>query len=80
MIKTSHHQKSPFLIKSIIGLGDYSEMEALIKNLSPEILEESVVKSALSSYELKNSVIEVVKTRYLIELMPTHPICNPKKL
>ena len=55
-----------FLIKSIIGLGDYNKMEALIKNLSPKILEESVVKSALSSYELmKNNVTESSKDEIL---------------
>ena len=44
------------LIRSIVGLGEFDEVEKLIENLSPEILKDNAVKGAISSYELvKNS-------------------------
>ena len=40
------------LIRSIVGLGDFDEVEQVLKNLTPEILKDNAVKSAISSYEL----------------------------
>ena len=40
------------LIRSIVGLGDFDEVEQVLKNLTPEILKDNAIKSAISSYEL----------------------------
>ena len=54
------------LIRSIVGLGDFDEIETLIENLSPEILKDNAVKGAISSYELlKNSNVEGSKKEVL---------------
>ena len=54
------------LIRSIIGLGDFDEVEQLLKNLTPEILKNNAIKSALSSYELlKNNDVKDSKKEVL---------------
>ncbi len=54
------------LIRSIVGLGEFDEVEKLIENLSPEILKDNAVKGAISSYELlKNSNVEGSKKEVL---------------
>ena len=54
------------LIRSIIGLGDFDEVEQLLKNLTPEILKNAAIKSAISSYELlKNNDVEDSKKEVL---------------
>ena len=54
------------LIRSIVGLGDFDEVETLIENLSPEILKDNAVRGAISSYELlKNSNVEGSKKEVL---------------
>ena len=54
------------LIRSIVGLGDFDEVEQLLKNLTPEILKDNAVKSAISSYELlKNNDIKDSKKEIL---------------
>ena len=54
------------LIRSIVGLGYFDEVETLIENLSPEILKDNAVKGAISSYELlKNSNVEGSKKEVL---------------
>ena len=53
-------------IRSIVGLGDFDDVEKVIKNLSPEILKDNAVKGAISSYELlKNSTVEGSKEEIL---------------
>ena len=53
-------------IRSIVGLGDFDEVEQVLKNLTPEILKDNTVKSAISSYELlKNNDIKDSKTEIL---------------
>ena len=47
------------LIRSIIGLGDLKEVQQVIESLTPELLKDTNVKNAISSYELiKNNKIE----------------------
>ena len=47
------------LIRSIIGLGDLKEAQQVIESLTPELLKDTNVKNAISSYELiKNNKIE----------------------
>ena len=47
------------LIRSIIGLGDLKEVQQVIESLKPELLKDTNVKNAISSYELiKNNKIE----------------------
>ena len=47
------------LIRSIIGLGDLIEVQQVIESLTPELLKDTNVKNAISSYELiKNNKIE----------------------
>ena len=47
------------LIRSIIGLGDLKGAEQVIESLTPELLKDTNVKNAISSYELiKNNKIE----------------------
>ena len=54
------------LIRSIIGLGDFDEVEQLLKNLTPEILKNNAIKSAISSYELlKNNDVKDSKKEVL---------------
>jgi len=54
------------LIRSIVGLGDFDEVEQVLKNLTPEILKDNAVKSAISSYELlKNNDVEDSKKEIL---------------
>tara|TARA_B100001989_G_C24506905_1_gene448142 strand:+ start:76 stop:945 length:870 start_codon:yes stop_codon:yes gene_type:complete len=54
------------LIRSIIGLGDFDEVEKVIENLSPEILKDNAVKGAISSYELlKNNDVKESKKEIL---------------
>tara|TARA_A100001234_G_scaffold97492_1_gene85881 strand:- start:55 stop:924 length:870 start_codon:yes stop_codon:yes gene_type:complete len=54
------------LIRSIVGLGYFDEVETLIENLSPEILKDNAVKGAISSFELlKNSNVEGSKKEVL---------------
>ena len=54
------------LIRSIVGLGEFDEVEKLIENLSPEILKDNAVKGAISSFELlKNSNVEGSKKEVL---------------
>ena len=54
------------LIKSLIGLKDFDEIEKIIKNLSSDIIKDSMVQVAISSYELlKNSNVEGSKSEIL---------------
>ncbi len=54
------------LIRSIVGLGDFDEVEQVLKNLTPEILKDNEVKSAISSYELlKNNDVKDSKKEIL---------------
>ena len=54
------------LIKSLIGLKDFDEIEQIIKNLSSDIIKDSMVQVAISSYELlKNSNVESSKSEIL---------------
>ena len=54
------------LIRSIIGLGDFEEIERVIKSLPPDILEDNAVQSAISSYELlKNNEVGKSKSETL---------------
>ena len=47
------------LIRSIIGLGDLKEVQQVIESLTPELLKDTNVKNAISSYELiKNNKVE----------------------
>ena len=60
IIKTNPSAENySLLIRSIIGLGDLKEVQQVIESLTPEILKDSNVKNAISSYELiKNNKIE----------------------
>ena len=54
------------LIKSLIGLKNFDEIELIIKGLSPDIIKDSMVQVAISSYELlKNSHVESSKSEIL---------------
>ena len=60
IIKTNPSAKNySLLIRSIIGLGDLKEVQQVIESLTPELLKDTNVKNAISSYELiKNNKIE----------------------
>ena len=60
IIKTDPSAKNySLLIRSIIGLGDLKEVQQVIESLTPELLKDTNVKNAISSYELiKNNKIE----------------------
>ena len=61
------------LIRSSVGLGDFEEVEQLIEKFSPQILEDSAVKGAISSYELlKNSDVENSK-KEILDKMQKNP-------
>ncbi len=54
------------LIKSLIGLKNFDEIEQIIKSLSSDIIKDSMVQDAISSYELlKNSNVESSKSEIL---------------
>ena len=54
------------LIKSLVGLKDFGEIEQIIKSLSSDILKDSMVQVAISSYELlKSSNVENSKSEIL---------------
>tara|TARA_E500000075_G_scaffold41090_1_gene37034 strand:+ start:4437 stop:5306 length:870 start_codon:yes stop_codon:yes gene_type:complete len=54
------------LIKSLIGLKNFDEIEQIIKDLSPDIIKDSMIQVAISSYELlKNSHVESSKSEIL---------------
>ena len=54
------------LIKSLIGLKNFDEIEQLIKSLSSDIIKDSMVQVAISSYELlKNSNVQGSKSEIL---------------
>ena len=54
------------LIRSIIGLGDFDEIEQVIKILPPDILKDNAVQAAISSYDLlKNNKVENSKSEIL---------------
>ena len=54
------------LIKSIIGLENFDEMEQFIKTIPKDILKDNAVQAALSSYELlKNNKVETSKREIL---------------
>ena len=54
------------LIKSLIGLKNFDEIEQIIKSLSSDIIKDSMVQVAISSYELlKNSNVESSKSEVL---------------
>jgi len=54
------------LIKSLIGLKDFDDVEQIIANLSPKVLKDNMVQAAVSSYELlKNSNVENSKSEIL---------------
>ena len=60
IIKTNPSAENySLLIRSIVGLGDLKEVEQIIESLTPELLKDTNVKNAISSYELiKNNKIE----------------------
>ena len=60
IIKTNPSAENySLLIRSIIGLGDLKEVQQVIESLKPELLKDTNVKNAISSYELiKNNKIE----------------------
>ena len=60
IIKTNPSAENySLLIRSIIGLGDLKEVEQVIESLTPELIKDTNVKNAISSYELiKNNKIE----------------------
>ena len=60
IIKTNPSPENySLLIRSIIGLGDLKEVQQVIESLTPELLKDTNVKNAISSYELiKNNKIE----------------------
>ena len=60
IIKTNPSAENySLLIRSIIGLGDLKGAEQVIESLTPELLKDTNVKNAISSYELiKNNKIE----------------------
>ena len=60
IIKTNPSAENySLLIRSILGLGDLKEAEQVIESLTPELLKNTNVKNAISSYELiKNNKIE----------------------
>ena len=60
IIKTNPSAENySLLIRSIIGLGDLIEVQQVIESLTPELLKDTNVKNAISSYELiKNNKIE----------------------
>jgi putative thioredoxin len=61
------------LIRSIIGLGDFDQVEKLIENLSPEILNDNAIKGAISSYELlKSNYVEDSK-KEILDRMQKNP-------
>ena len=54
------------MIKSLVGLKNFDEIEQIIKKLSPEVLKDSTLQLAISSYELlKNSNVENSKSEIL---------------
>ena len=54
------------LIKSLIGLKNFDEIEQIINGLSPDIIKDNMVQVAISSYELlKNSHVESSKSEIL---------------
>jgi len=54
------------LIKTLIGLKDFDEIEQIIKSLSSDIIKDSMVQVAISSYELlKNSNVGSSKSEIL---------------
>ena len=54
------------LIKSLIGLKDFDEVERIIVSLSPEVLKDNMIQAAVSSYELlKSSNVEDSKSEIL---------------
>ena len=54
------------LIKSLIGLKNFDEIEQIIKSLSSDIIKDNIVQVAISSYELlKNSNVDSSKSEIL---------------
>ncbi|MDC3169454.1 thioredoxin [Paracoccaceae bacterium] len=54
------------LIKSLIGLKSFDEIEQIIKSLSSDIIKDSMIQAAISSYELlKNSNVDSSKSEIL---------------
>ena len=54
------------LIKTLIGLKNFDEIEQIIKSLSSDIIKDSMVQVAISSYELlKNSNVDSSKSEIL---------------
>ena len=54
------------MIKSLIGLKNFDEIEQIIKSLSSDIIKDSMVQVAISSYELlKNSNVDSSKSEIL---------------
>jgi putative thioredoxin len=54
------------LIKSLVGLKSFNEIEQIIKSLSPDIIKDRQVQVAISSYELlKDSNVENSKSEIL---------------
>ena len=60
IIKTNPSAENySLLIRSILGLGDLKGVQQVIEGLTPELLKDTNVKNAISSYELiKNNKIE----------------------
>ena len=61
------------LIKSLIGLKNFDEIERVLKVLSPDILKDSVVKAAISSYELLKNNDVVNSKSEILEKMRENP-------
>ena len=57
------------LIKSLIGLKNFDEIEQIIKSLSSDVVKDSMVQVAISSYELlKDSNVESSKSEILEQI------------
>ena len=61
------------LIRSIVGLGDFDEVETLIENLSPEILKDNAVKGAISSFELLKNINVEGSKKEVLDRMQKNP-------
>ena len=62
-------QNYSLLIKSLIGLKNFDEIEQVTVGLSPDILKDSMVQAAISSYDLlKNNDVDNSKSEILVKI------------
>ena len=67
------------LIKSLIGLKNFDEIEQIIKSLSSDIIKDSMVQVAISSYELlKNSNVDSSKSEILDKIKKNPSDLTPR--